>query len=47
MGLGMGDIALVKHSIHDKKPGMTFLSCVVSGGILEKLYNLAGATEPT
>ena len=39
--------ALMRHKIHTESQEMRFISCVVSGRVLRKLYNVNGATEPT
>lgn len=39
--------ALMRHKIHTESQEIRFISCVVSGRVLKKLYNVNGATEPT
>lgn len=46
-GGGVKGDALMRHKIQTESQEMRFISCVVSGRVLRKLYNVNGATEPT
>ena len=46
-GGGVKGDALMRHKIHTESQEMRFISCVVSGRVLKKLYSVNGATEPT